>query len=148
MNQSNYKGRTISVAFAVDQRFFQKEAPAKEEAIVEQIVADGQTDGKKPENEAAKKVKKSPENAFNTAADLEKKAKAKVIIKSSTDKPTENEAEEQEAPKKKRVKTPEEREKEMEATIFVQNIGFDLSEAEFSSHFKRFGTVRYANVIL
>ena len=40
----------------------------------------------------------------------------------------------------------EERLKELESTIFVQNLSFELTEPELFEHFKRFGRLKYAKV--
>ncbi len=138
-----YKGRELKISLAVDQRIYMNsknsaiEVPApvienngmeieeldKAEANIEQPVP-VQTTNKK----AAGKPKKDPIVENNEPMNKEVNEKEFSVIS------------------RKQQKTPEERMREMQATIFVQNLDFDMTEDAFYRHFRKLGQVKQAKV--
>lgn len=78
----------------------------------------------------------------------EAQAKPKKIVKEKADDAvkTDNVEKEVSVVTRKHEKTPEERMRELQATIFVQNLDFDLTEDALFRHFRKLGPIKQAKV--
>jgi RNA recognition motif-containing protein len=78
--------------------------------------------------------------------DVKPKAKKPVADKNANNEKTDNGEAEASVITRKHDKTPEQRMRELQATVFVQNLDFDLTEDAFYRHFRKLGYVKQAKV--
>ena len=157
MNGSKYKGRNMTVEFAVPKESYEKRLDAivestnmeRKEAIKPMSIKnDTKTTAQVNKAEAEKKAKEEADAPPKTKT-LQRKEKRERQKKEREDE------ERKENAKKERVaKTSEEKksqgkrgqdtQNDADCTLFVRNIGWDTDEAEFRDFMESFGQIKYA----
>ena len=147
LNDSLYKGRRISLDFAVDQRIYNarktSEQLSENEEKSEQIKEEENSENENDENEEdqnSNQIDKKTRRKIQKDRKLSRKEKRKMIFGEA--KP------ENEPNVKKETKPHEQSLDELKSTLFTSNIHFELTNEQFKAHARKLGKVIYAVVIL
>lgn len=151
LNDSLYKGRRISLEFAVDQRLYNarktSEQISEEEEKSEKIEKEEASENEKEENSDAEnsseKMDKKTRRKIQKDRKLSRKDKRKMIFGEAT---PENQANLQKDGNG--MKLEQQSLDELKSTIFASNVNFELTNEQFKTHARKLGKLIYAVVIL
>ena len=142
MNESKFKGRTITLDLASDKRSFEE---------LKQKLGD-KTEETQEKNEITQPIEE--ENETKAINNKEKKTntkkKAKVPEpKKAMEIETEVQGDKKDLNEKpNNIRNKPNEEEDLSCSVFVRNISYDVTEKDFRDYFKQFGVIKLAKVII
>lgn len=142
LNNTQFKGRQISLALAVDRRYYTPESKPKEDENSEEQQDSNQSseENSEPESESESEdetpvLDKKARKKIMKDKKLSRKEKRQLIFGNPKDTPAP-----QDQPQDPQSNN------ELKSTIFVSNLNFELKNEDFIAHAKKLGKIVYAVV--
>lgn len=143
LNNTQFKGRQITLALAVDRRYYTPETP-KEDAKSQE-----QPDGEEHSQEDSKSPSGSESDSEEENPTLDKKARKKIMKDKKLSRKEKRQlifGAPKDAPASQEQAQEAKPNNDLKSTVFVSNLNFELKNEDFVSHAKKLGKIVYAVV--